>query len=122
MTPLRNVLDYLKDILENAQLVSEFTDGLTEMKFRADVKSIYAVSQALTRIGEAASKVPIEKRQEYPEVPWHAMIGLRHRIVHDYTGLNLSVMWNTAVNSIPRLIDPVSRAVAQELLSRRESR
>jgi uncharacterized protein with HEPN domain len=60
---------------------------------------------ALEVIGEAAKRVPAEVQQRYPDIPWRAIIGMRNIIAHDYLGIRLSRVFETATNFIPRLID-----------------
>lgn len=47
----------------------------------------------LSQIGELVIKLDKEFISEYPELPWFKMKGLRNRIVHDYEGVNLNLIW-----------------------------
>ncbi|MCC6896305.1 MAG: DUF86 domain-containing protein [Anaerolineae bacterium] len=64
----------------------------------------FAVVRALEIIGEAANKVTTETRALLPELPWHEIIGMRNRIIHAYDRVNYDVVWDTAVMSVPYLI------------------
>lgn len=50
----------------------------------------HAIVRALEILGEAASKVSSEYRQQHPEIPWREMIGMRNRLIHDYNSLRLT--------------------------------
>jgi uncharacterized protein with HEPN domain len=63
-----------------------------------------AVTHLVQTIGEAARHVPEVYREEHPEIPWGEIIGMRHRIVHDYRRVDLVRVWNVATDSVPRLI------------------
>lgn len=73
---------------------------------------------ALTRlvqvIGEAAQHVSMEFREKYPEVPWHEIIGMRHRIVHDYLNVDEEVIWEVIQHDLPPLVDILTRIVPPE--------
>ncbi len=36
--------------------------------------------------------------------PWAAIVGMRHKVVHDYMDVDVDIVWNTAVTEIPRLL------------------
>jgi uncharacterized protein with HEPN domain len=55
-------------------------------------------------IGEAARKVSQETRNAHPEIPWSEIIGMRNRLIHEYSRINLQRVWDTIQNDIPRLI------------------
>ena len=54
-------------------------------------------------IGEAARKVPNGIRENYPEIPWREVVGTRDKLIHDYFGVNLSVVWRTVRDDLPSL-------------------
>jgi uncharacterized protein with HEPN domain len=87
-------IDLLVDRLVYARLARKFYDGVTWEQFREDIKLQSAVQHALQIVGEAAFKV--SKQQEaMPGVPWPRIIGLRHRLVHDYPRIELPKPWTT---------------------------
>jgi uncharacterized protein with HEPN domain len=55
-------------------------------------------------IGEAARKVSPEFQLEHPEIPWRQIIGMRHRIVHDYLRVDEDVLWEVVKNDLPALL------------------
>ncbi|HXB68104.1 MAG TPA: HepT-like ribonuclease domain-containing protein [Candidatus Acidoferrales bacterium] len=62
-----------------------------------------AVLHHLTVIGEAISRLSVELRDRYPEVPWPQIIAVRHRIVHAYFDLDWQILWDSATGDIPQL-------------------
>ena len=82
--------------------------GLTESMSRADFNSQpavrLAVAHLLQTIGEAARRVSDEFRALHPQVPWDLIVGMRHKIVHDYLDIDFDVVWQTTVEDIPALI------------------
>ncbi len=105
--------DYLEDILEAIEKVAQFIQGITHKQFAQDVKTVFAVIHALEIIGEATKKVPSSVRESYTEVPWRAMAGMRDKLIHDYSGVNVIVVWKTASEDLPSL-EPVIRRILEE--------
>jgi uncharacterized protein with HEPN domain len=54
-------------------------------------------------IGEAASAIPLDFRNRHPEIPWRQMISTRNKLIHNYAGIDLDIVWETATTSIPDL-------------------
>ena len=89
-------LDYVEDILDSIESVAEFISGMSLDVFMDDKKTQFAVIRALEIIGEASKNIPSEVRNSYLEIPWNEMIGMRNKLIHEYTGVNLEVVWDTA--------------------------
>jgi uncharacterized protein with HEPN domain len=99
----RNILLYIKDILQNMQDAQDFIQGMSYKKFLADKKTFNAVVRSLEVIGEAAKNVPEELRSKYPRVPWREMAGMRDKVIHFYFGVNREAVWIAAKDRIPAL-------------------
>ena len=92
----RDFLDYLADILDVMDKVGRFTEGMSFEEFSADERTTFAVVRALEIIGEATKNIPLRIRKIYPEVPWKQMAGMRDKIIHEYFGVRLQVVWDTS--------------------------
>ena len=121
MTRKREFLDYVADIQEASQNISEFIAGMTWAEFAQDQKTIYAVVRAFEIIGEAAKKVPPSVRKRHAKVPWKQMAGMRDKLIHEYFGVNFQVLWKTAQEDIPPM-QPLIAKVLQEESSRTSGR
>jgi uncharacterized protein with HEPN domain len=97
----RFVQDYLKDILEAMDKAEEFIDGLDLPSFIRDEKSAFAVIRCLEIIGEAARKIPVNLRRRFADIPWQSLAGMRNKLIHDYAGVSLEVVWRTVKEDIP---------------------
>lgn len=113
MTPRRVYLDYLEDIADAAAKVVQFTEGMTFPQFAQDTKTAYAVVRALEIIGEAARQVPSPIREQYPGLPWREMAAIRDKLVHEYFGVDLEVVWKTALEDVPNVAVQVRRILAE---------
>jgi uncharacterized protein with HEPN domain len=109
MRGVRKGADYIADMLENAQKARKFVGEMEFEEFVRDEKTQYAVLRALEVLGEAAKKVPIEWREAYSEVPWQVIAGMRDKLIHDYAGVNMAVVWRTVKEDLPPLIEQLRR-------------
>ncbi|WP_457612650.1 HepT-like ribonuclease domain-containing protein [Methanocaldococcus sp.] len=80
----RDVKAFLYDILESANDVIEFTKNIDYNEFISNKMVRYAVIRALEIIGEASRYISKDFREEYPNVPWKEMVGLRNIPIHKY--------------------------------------
>ena len=105
---------YLKNIFEAMDAAQAFVSGMGFDAFVADDKTASAVLQKLKIVGEAAKKVPETIRQDYPQVPWQQMIGIRDQIVHAYFAVDYIVVWDTLKVDIPQL-QPIIRQILKDM-------
>src|SRR5882672_2632291 len=83
--------------------IQRYTVGLDEGSFFADEKTTDAVVRNLEIIGEAAKQLPAEFKNRHSAIQWLQIAGLRNRIVHDYAGIDLKIVWNILQTAIPKL-------------------
>jgi uncharacterized protein with HEPN domain len=89
----KSILLPLHDILECMNRIETYTEGVNYDSFCCNQMLIDAVIRNLEIIGEACRNIPDEIRREYPEVPWKKMIGLRNILIHEYFGVDESIVW-----------------------------
>ena len=110
----RIVQDYLRDILEAMDKAEEFTNGMDIPTFSGDDKTSFAVIRCLEIIGEAARKIPIALRRRSEDIPWKSLAGMRDKLIHDYAGVSLEVVWRTVKEDIPT-VRPLLRALLEKI-------
>ncbi len=98
--PVRLLLD---DICEATEKATRYTAGMSFETFSQDEKTIDAVVRNLEIIGEAANRLGEEFRDAHREVEWHKVVGLRNRIVHEYFGVDLEIVWQILHRDLPLL-------------------
>ena len=101
MKETRLVQDFLKDILDAMEKADAFVEGLDLRAFREDDKTVFAIIRALEIIGEAAKKIPANHRRRFSDIPWRSLAGMRDKLIHDYVGVSLEVVWRTIKEDIP---------------------
>jgi len=102
---------YLLDMLLAARKAASFTQGITLEQFESDEILQYATLRALQIVGEAARRISEEFRPAQPQIPWQAIIGMRHRLVHEYFRIRVLVVWNVVQDDLPRLIPQLEALV-----------
>lgn len=95
----------LRDMLDAARRARAFVENKTRDDLEKDNMLLgFAVVRAIEIVGEAAGKVTPETRAALPEIRWPDIIGMRNRIVHDYTNVDYSIVWKVAEEDLPGLI------------------
>jgi len=101
----------LDDILEAAEKIAAYTAGMAREDFISSGMAADAVVRNLEIIGEAANRLPQDFTDRHPEIEWRKIIGLRHRIVHDYFGVDLDIIWAIIHQGLPDFVAQISTIV-----------
>ena len=96
-------LDYVEDILDAMDKAEILLEDETYDQFEADFRINFAVVRALEIVGEATKRLPMDLRQQYPEIPWKGMAGMRDRIIHGYDNVDLEIVWDVVKQDIPQI-------------------
>ena len=99
----RDFLDYFEDIGNSIQEIDDFTAKMSYPAFIEDKKTVNAVIRSLEVIGEAAKRIPDEIRTKYPDIPWKRMAGMRDKLIHEYSGVDLEIVWTVIKEELPQL-------------------
>ena len=65
-------------------------------------------------MGEAANRLPDEFKEKYSQIEWYKVVGLRHRIVHEYFGIDIEIIWQILRKDLPELKQKISRIISYE--------
>jgi uncharacterized protein with HEPN domain len=109
----RELDDFLQDILEAIGAVERFLAGVSFEEFAQNEEKIFAVEKAMEIIGEAVKNLPDSLRSQYPEIPWKNIAGMRDKLVHEYWGTDVNILWRTAQQRVPELKGQVIRIRAE---------
>ena len=101
--PSRNWQFRIDDILEAIDKIERYINRVDYSSWLNDEKTIDAVIRNLEIIGEASSHLPPEVREQYVDVPWIMMKGIRNILAHEYFGVDLKIIWKTIKEDLPIL-------------------
>ncbi|MGZ8846511.1 MAG: HepT-like ribonuclease domain-containing protein [Pyrinomonadaceae bacterium] len=82
--------------------------------FLTDTKTQDAVIRNLEIIGEATKKISLPLRERTNDLPWRSMAGLRDRLIHDYFGVNVDIVWEIISKELSELIEPLKAIISDE--------
>ena len=106
---MRSYKLYLRDIAEAMEAVERFVEGMDLEEFRQDDKTSSAVIKKFEIIGEATNRLPDEFKEAHSDIERYKIVGLRHRIVHEYFGVDLQIIWQIVRKDLPELRANLSR-------------
>jgi uncharacterized protein with HEPN domain len=92
---------YLRHIRDSLHDVQTFVRGESYESFLENRMVQNAVNRSFEVVSEAARRTSAELREAHPEVPWRLMSDFRNKLIHDYFGLDLEVIWRTATGRYP---------------------
>ena len=99
-----------EDSIRVRHMIEAATDALGYIRGRrredldTDSQLMHAVVACLLIVGEAASSVSAQTVLDHPEIEWSDVIGMRHRLIHAYYNINLTVVWRTLLEDLPVLV------------------
>jgi len=99
----RQLSEFLQDILDTIADIEIFTDNVEFEAFQANREKILAVVKSIEILGEAVKKVPDDIRNQYQDIPWKSIAGMRDVLVHEYWGIDVNIIWATVQEGIPPL-------------------
>ncbi|WP_297518197.1 HepT-like ribonuclease domain-containing protein [Flavobacterium sp.] len=67
--------------------------------------------RSLEIIGEATKKIPADFKVKWNTIPWKNMAGMRDRLIHDYMGVNYTIVWDVIKNKIPNMKQQISEVL-----------
>lgn len=94
---------YLDDILDAMDKAEMFVAGMSYEQFEDDMRTNFAVTRALEIVGEATRRLPVSFREQYPNIPWQDMAGMRDKIIHGYDNVNLRIAWDVVSRDMPEV-------------------
>jgi uncharacterized protein with HEPN domain len=94
----------VSDMIASLEAIKLYTQALSFEDFSQQPLVIDATLRHLTIIGEAADRVPEHVKQANQDVPWRQIKSMRNRLVHDYRGIDLGVVWQTVSGDLPDLL------------------
>ncbi len=98
----------LKHMLDASNEIVSFTKDISQTEFEHDRKVQLSVVHLLEIIGEAGNQVSDDVKKHNSIIPWNRIIGMRNRLIHGYFDIDLKIVWKTAREDIPPLINQIN--------------
>lgn len=109
-------LVYVGHMLDTARAIVRKTAGRPRTEFDANEDLRLALVHLIQTLGESARRVSSEFRQSHPEVPWKDIVGMRHKVVHDYLHVDYDIVWTVATVRLPPLLTELEKIAPPEPL------
>ena len=108
-------VEFLKHIRDESSFILTFINkGITKNEFLEDETLKRAIVRSLEIIGEATKKIPADYKIKWSTINWKNMAGMRDRLIHDYMGVNYSIVWDVIKNKIPELYEQIIAVIENE--------
>jgi len=99
--------EYIHHIFDECKYIASACNNLSKEEFLDDETLKRAVTRSLEIIGEATKKIPADYKLRWNNIQWKNMAAMRDRLIHDYIGVNYSIVWDVVKNKIPQLVDEI---------------
>jgi len=96
-------------ILDAAKEAVSFAQGKTRKSLDKNRMLVLSLVKDIEIIGEAATNVSEECREQFPHIPWRSIINMRNRLIHAYFDINLDIVWQTVTEDLPYLITELDK-------------
>jgi len=107
-------LVYAGHMLDTAQAIVAKTAGKSRADFDADENLRLALVYLIQTVGESARRISPAFQEAHSQIPWSRIVGMRHKVVHDYLHVNYDIVWTVATVSIPPLTAQLQEIVPPE--------
>lgn len=110
----RNYIIFINDILKSIDDIESFVSGLDFNSFKEDDKTASAVIRKLEILGEATRSIPATVKKKYQLIDWLGMSDMRNKLIHDYFGVDLEIVWKVARQELPPLRSQIFEILQKE--------
>ena len=102
---------YAGQMLDMCRKTADKVGGKSRAEFDRDENLLMAIAHIIQIIGEAARNVEDDFQKAHPEIPWAKVIGMRHKVVHDYMDVNYDIVGDVATVEIPSIVPVLEKIV-----------
>ena len=108
----KNYLDNIEDMMQACEDIENIVQGITFEAFESDMCKYRAIERLFEILGEAANRIPKDIQENYSNIPWKNIIGMRNIIIHTYERVDISTLWGAAKNDLSCLKDELKKMLA----------
>jgi len=107
----KDSIEYVKHIADECSFIISVSNNLSKDEFLNDEILKRAIVRSLEVIGEATKKIPADFKVQWSSIQWKNIAGMRDRLIHNYMGVNYSIVWDVAKNKIPELNNQIQEVL-----------
>lgn len=108
-------IEYLRHIYDECNFITSVITADTTKDDLLDNELLKrAVVRSLEIIGEATKKIPTDIKEKWSQIPWRNIAGMRDKLIHDYIGVNYSIVWDVVKNKIPEIKSYIMAVIESE--------
>ena len=109
----KDIFQYIRHIHDECSYIISVSKDLSKDQFLNDETLKRAVARSLEIFGEATKKIPADFKIKWNSIQWKNLAGMRDRLIHDYIGVNYSIVWDVMKNKIPELSNQIKEVLDQ---------
>ena len=106
-------LVYVRHMVDMALTAVHKVEHVTREQFDADENLRLALAHLIQAVGEAARRISKEFQNQSPNIPWSRLVGMRHKVVHDYLHVDYDIVWDVVTRELPPLLDELERLIRE---------
>lgn len=95
---------YIQDMIACAEKILSYTTDMSQADFESSSLTYDATIRNLEVIGEAATHIPTQIRDQYSDISWRMIVATRNQLIHGYLGIDNDILWNIVSENIPELL------------------
>lgn len=95
---------YVTDMIKFSENVISYTNGFDQNRFENSGITYDATIRNLELIGEAATHIPQQIRDQYTAIAWRMIIATRNQLIHGYLGIDNDTLWSIIQTDVPHLL------------------
>lgn len=101
---MKDNLVYVRHMIDAIRSIHEYIEGMSFNDFIKDKKTLDAVIRQIEILGEASNKCSVEFKKEHSNLPWREMSDARNKMIHDYMGVSVEIVWGICQKELPDLL------------------
>jgi uncharacterized protein with HEPN domain len=102
-------LVYVGHMLDTVQQISGKVKGISRSEFDADENLRLALAHLIQTLGESARRISTAYQEAHQQIPWKKIIGMRHKVVHDYLHVDFDIVWDVVTVNLPSLVEELQK-------------